>query len=110
MKEYLTDEEVVKIETFCADEKMFNAVKKVVLQGIYTHGVVQKGYTPDPLKNGAFSLVSLAMENPIPDELLGQQLRAQWAGINAMHNAFKDLTNIKSDKADGVESPYNDAE
>jgi hypothetical protein len=36
MKDYLTDLEVVKIEAFCADKEMFEAVKKVVLQHLYT--------------------------------------------------------------------------
>ena len=110
MKDILTDDEVVKIETFCNDAVMYNAVRKVILQGIYEHGTVQKGQTPDPLKNGAFALASTAMENPITDELLGQHIRGMWAGVNAMHNAFKELNNIKSDKKEPVESPYNEAE
>ena len=49
------------------------------------------------------------MENPIPDDMLGAHLRGMWAGINALHNAFKRLESIKSDKAEEVESPYNEA-
>lgn len=108
MKEYLTDLEVVKIESFVADKDMFEAVRKVLLQGLYTHGVVEKGHTPNPLLNGAFSLVSLSVNNPIPDEIIGQQLRAQWAGINALKNALDMLESIKSKKED-VETPYNEA-
>ena len=109
-KDILTDMEVVKIEAFCADTEMYNAVRKVILQGIYEHGTVQKDHTPDPLVNGAFALASLSMENPIPDEQLGAHVRAMWAGVNAMHNAFKELSNIKSEKAEGVPSPFNEAE
>ena len=98
----LTDIEIVKIETFVADEVMLNAVKKVILAGIYSHGVVARGGEVNPLVNGAFSLASLSPTNPIPDEIIGQQLRAQWAGLNAMENAFKSLEGIKSK----VESPY----
>jgi len=108
MKEYLTDLEIVKIETFVADKEMFEAVRKVLLQGLYTHGVVEKGHSHNPLLNGAFSLVSLSVNNPIPDEIIGQQLRAQWAGINALKNALDMLENIKSKKED-VETPYNEA-
>jgi len=97
-----TDLEVNKIEQFVADEAMFNAVRKVLLSGIYTHGTVQHNFTPDPLQNGAFSLVSLAPTNPIPDEIIGQQLRAQWSGVNALKNALDNLKNIKSN---GVPSP-----
>jgi len=83
----LTDLQVAKVEAFCKDAEMYEAVRKVLLAGIYEHGTVQLGYEPNPLQNGAFSLVSLATDNPIPNEILGQQLRAQWAGVNAMQNA-----------------------
>lgn len=97
MKEQLNDLQISKIEQFCADEEMYNAVKAVLLAGIYTHGTVQRGFTPDPLKNGAFSLVHLSTQNPVTDEVLGQHIRGVWEGINAMHNAFNNLKNIKSD-------------
>lgn len=109
-KDILTETEVAKIEAFCADTEMHNAVRKVLLQGIYEHGTVQKDHTADPLVNGAFALASLSMENPIPDEELGAHIRAMWAGVNAMHNAFKDLNNIKSEKGEAIESPFNVAE
>jgi len=109
-KDILTDMEVVKIEAFCADTEMYNAVRKVILQAIYEHGTVQKGQNPDPLINGAFSLASLSMENPIPNEEIGAHVRAMWAGVNAMHNGFKDLNNIKSEKGEAIESPFNVAE
>lgn len=102
MQNILTDLQVAKIEAFMADKEMVEAVRRVMLAGIYSHGVVANGGTVDPLVNGAFSLVSLAPTNPIPDEIIGQQLRAQWAGVNALHNAFESLASIKSN----VESPY----
>jgi hypothetical protein len=70
----------------------------------YTHGTLQQGFVPDPLVNGAFSLVSLALTNPIPDEVIGQTLRAQWAGVNALQNALEKMKQIKS----GVKSPYKE--
>jgi hypothetical protein len=108
MQEYLTDLEVVKIEAFCADEVMFNAVKQVLLAGLYTHGVPKKGKKHNPLINGAFSLVSLAGENPIPDAELGAHLRGTWFGINALENGYKALTKIKS-KKEAIETPFNEA-
>jgi len=110
MKEYLNEIEIEKIEAFCKDEILLEAVKKVILQGLYTHGVNHPGQKAEPLLNGAFSLVSMTMGNPIPNELLGEQLKAQWAGINTMHNAFESLKSIRSDKKDEVESIYNIAE
>lgn len=100
--EILSDLEKVKIETFCADKDMYNAVKKIILASIYSHGVIKEGEAPNPLINGAYSMVSLSTNNPIPDEIIGQQLRAQWAGVNALENGFSSLDKIKSN----VESPY----
>lgn len=110
MEKYLSELEIVKLETLCADEVMLEALRKVMLQGIYTHGVMAPGVVADPLKNAAYSLAAEAMNNPIPDELLGQHIRAQWAGLNALENAFRDLKKLKSKKDEPVESPYNEAE
>lgn len=104
MKDQLSDLEKVKIETFCNDEVMYEAVKKVILSSIYFHGVNIKGQKTNPTLNGAFSMVSLSTNNPIPDEIIGQQLRAQWAGVNALENGMKELKNIKS----GIVSPYEE--
>lgn len=109
MENQLTELEVAKIEQFNSDPEMVSAVRKVLLAGLYSHGVVARGFEPNPLINGAFSLVSLALDNPIPDELIGQNLRAQWAGINALKNAFDSLARIKSKKDESPESPYNEA-
>ena len=91
----LTDQETSLVEAFCKNEKMFDAVKKVVLAGIYDHGTIKAGQKPNPLENAAFNLVSLAMDNPIPDEEIGKHLRGMWAGVNALENSFKRLKEIK---------------
>jgi len=98
--ENLTDLEIAKVEAFVADTEMYNAVKKVLLAGIYTHGTIQAGQKPDPLQNAAFNLAALAMTNPITDEVMGQHIRGMWAGINALENAYRELGNIKSKKED----------
>lgn len=108
VKETLTELEITKIEQFNKDPEMVEAVRKVLLAGLYSHGTVQLGHKPNPLINGAFSLVSIALENPIPDEIIGQNLRGQWAGINALKNAFDSLSRITSKKEE-VETPYNEA-
>jgi len=107
-KESLTESEVAKIEQFCNDKVLHSAVRKVLLQGLYVQGTVQKGYDVDPLQNGAFSLASLAVNNPIPDSEIGAGVRAQFAGMNYLKNAFDTLELLKLPKQE-VESPYNEA-
>ena len=110
MQDYLTDLEITKIETFCADKDMFEAVKKVILQHIYSQGVLAKGVSHNPLKNRAFALAQHTTENPMTDEILGQHIRGVWEGVNALEGGYSELTNIKSKKTGSVESPYNEAE
>lgn len=109
MQDKLTEKEILSIEAFCSNEEMFEAVKKVLLSGIYSHGVIQKGLKHNPLVNGALSLVSLSTNNPIPDDQLGQHIRGVWSGLNALENSYKELKNIKSNKEGEVVSPYNEA-
>lgn len=100
-----TDLQKLKIEQFCADKDMYEAVKKVLLQVIYTQGTVDKKLEINPLVNGAFALASLSMTNPIPDEELGKHIRAMWAGVNYLEKGFDSLGKIKSN---GIETPYRE--
>jgi hypothetical protein len=104
MKDYLTEAEVLKIEQFSADKAMFEAVKKVMLQYVYTQGVIKKGEKHNALQNRALVLV----QGGVDDAELGRNLRALWEGVQAVEKGFNDLETIKSKKED-VESPYNEA-
>lgn len=108
MQKQLTDLQISKIEQFCKDEEMFNAVRAVLLAGIYSHGTIKNGYVPDPLVNGALSLVHLSSANPVSDDVLGQHIRGVWEGLNALQNAIQNLKSITSN-IEAVESPYNEA-
>lgn len=98
MQNYLTDIEIAKIEAFNADTVMVQAVKKVLLQHIYSQGVIKKGEDHNPLKNRALVLVG----GDVSNEELGSQLRALWEGVNAIETGFNELELIKTN----VESPY----
>jgi hypothetical protein len=93
--DYLDDVEVVKIQTFCADEKMKEAVKKVLLFGLYNNGTLKKGKKADPLQNTAFGLF-FAKKGQVSNEELGQDLRAVAEGINLIENAYNKLHTIKA--------------
>lgn len=95
MQKY-TDLEISKIEQFCKDKDMFDAVRKVILEGLYRHGTPDDGLQDEgKIINGAFSLVAHSMTYPITDEVLGQNLKAQWAGLNALKSAYDRLLTIK---------------
>ena len=104
MKEFLTDLEIAKIEAFNKDEVLVQAVKKVLLQHIYSQGVITKGNKHNPLKNRALALVG----GDVSNEDLGAQLRSLWEGVNAIETGFSELESIKQ-VVETVESPYNEA-
>jgi hypothetical protein len=109
MQEYLTDMEIKKINSFIKDEKMFDAVKKVLLASLYQDGTIKKGEKLK-VRNEAFNRISEAYRagQDISNENLGQSLRGLFEGVNALEQGFAYLKLLK--KEDGlVESPLNDA-
>lgn len=106
MKENLSEIEIKKVEQFCKDEKMFGAVVKVLLAGLYYQGTPEAGLPEgEKIKNGAYSLVAQSSTYPVTDEVIGQNLKAQWAGLNLLKNALDELKSIKAD-VKAIETPY----
>ena len=102
--DFLTKSEISNIEAFCKNEEMFEAVKKVILQSIYSHGVMKKGEKHNPLQNRAMALVGGDSDN----EKLGSQIRAWWEGVNALEIGYSELKKIKNDKEE-LGSEINEA-
>lgn len=109
MQEYLTDLEIAKIEQFCADAEMFEAVRKVMLAAVYYSGALKKGEKLEP-KNQAFDLISKAYQRGtvISNEDLGAELRGLFSGVDVVEQGFGQLKTIKKEDK-SVESPYNPA-
>ena len=107
MQEYLTDLEVTKVEQFCGDKDMFEAVRKVMLAAVYYSGALKKGEKLEP-KNQAFDMIAKAYQQgiAISNEKLGEELRSLFSGVDIVEQAFGNLKAIKS-KEKEVESPYN---
>jgi hypothetical protein len=107
MKEYLTDIEIAKVEQFCADEAMFEAVRKVMLAVVYYSGALKKGEKLEP-RNQAFDLLSKAYQRGtvISNEDLGAELRGLFSGVDVVEQGFGQLKTIKTETKE-VESPYN---
>ena len=101
----LSDLEVVKVEAFCADEVMFEAVKKVLLQSIYSQGTLKAGEAANPLKNRALVLVG----GDYDDAALGGRLRALWEGVNALESGFDALEGYKTPAPEKDEAEDNPA-
>lgn len=109
VKEHLTDLEIDKIEQFCTDEAMLEAVRKVLLANVYYMGALKKGEKLEP-KNQAFNLLATAYQNgnQVSNEVLGQEVRGLYEGVNMVEQAFGFLKTIKKPNKN-VESPFNEA-
>lgn len=91
MQEYLSDVEQQKIKSFMTDATMVEAVKKVILAGIYHNGTLKPGEKANALKNFA---LSLAFDPKIDNEALGADLRATAQGISFVEKGFGELGKI----------------
>lgn len=104
MKDYLNDHEKELIEAFYKNGTMREAVKKVLLAGIYYNGVLKVGEQGDPGKNFA---LALAFQKGVTNEQLGADVRAAAEGIRVVESAFVELS--KYDKLVEVKSVDNPA-
>lgn len=98
LDQFLDKIEQEKISKFVEDEKMFEAVKKVLLFSIYYSGTLRKGKKHDPMHN--FALVSASLKG-IKNEELGELVRAAYEGINALELGFSDLARYKVEPISG---------
>lgn len=92
LDEFLTDVEQQKLNSFCQDDEMFGAVKKVLLFSIYNSGIIKKGKPHDPMHN--FALVAASIKG-IDNEALGELVRSAYEGINALELGLADLLRYK---------------
>ena len=88
----LNEKEIEKIEKFCNDEVMFEAVKKVLLAGIYENGTIKEGMPALPLKN--FALAD-AMDPTNDPEMVGRALQVSASGISLVENCWARLQDYK---------------
>lgn len=104
--DYLNEKEVEKIIQFNNDEVMKQAVKKVMLSGIYESGTLKAG-EPANDTNWAYSLGGqMVPDGSLDDAQLGSLLRATAKGIGYLEDGFKRLSEIKKpEKSEEDENP-----
>jgi hypothetical protein len=84
----LTDEEKDLVVAFNTNVKMKEAVKKVLLQGIYDNGVIKQGEAHDETLNWALSLAWGAEAQGKTVEEIGKKFLAIAEGIRFLKSAF----------------------
>jgi hypothetical protein len=89
----LSENEQKAVIQFNGSEVMREAVKKILLAGLYRNGVMRAGQPSDALRNAAFGVV--AGNTSYNNEELGADLRALWQGINALELAFNEISKFR---------------
>jgi len=81
------------IMLFSRNPIMVEAVRKVLLAGLYSNGTMRAGIPSEPTRNMAFSLVANTNAE-YSNEQIGADLRALWAGINAVEAGFNEIKRL----------------
>lgn len=91
--DYLNDLEIEKVAAFYKDEVMREAVRKVLLAGIYYNGTLVPGVAANPAQNFVLQYAFLVeMQNvPVSDAELGSDVRAEVKAIRKVEQAFGEL-------------------
>lgn len=102
---YLNEVEKEAVANFIQNKLLANAVKKVILAGVYYNGTLVPGENPDPLKNFALALVN---DGSVDDKVLGEKLRAANRGVQLIEQAymmFETLIPKPEEKKEKVKNP-----
>ncbi len=102
LDEFLNDAEKSAVQQFYDNELMREAVRKVLLFGVYNNGVLKKGKPANPLLNFALGFVSNRPE--FDNETIGAKLRASWEGINFLEIAFSNMAKYKKEEEKVVDN------
>lgn len=91
---FLNDVERDALITAANNPTLIHALKKVLLADVYFKGTLRAGIAPDPTRNAAFAL---AFGNTnTPNEVLGQDIRAQAEAVRLVEGGFTRFEKFKS--------------
>jgi len=91
---FLSDAEKNAIISFCQNEVMYRAVKKVVLHTI-THQGTLKPDEPAEQTNWVFGVGANTIGSTPSNEQLGEELKASLRGLSYLEDGFKKLHDIQ---------------
>lgn len=97
LQEVLSDQEQLAIQMFVDNEVQREAVKKILLYGIYNIGTLKKGEPSDPTRNFAFGIVQTTEAQGLGDEMIGRRMRSAWEGAQFVESGFDELAMFKTE-------------
>lgn len=97
---FLNEIEKTELQTFASNPTMLEAVRKVVLAGVYFNGTLAPGQPAQARRNFALSN-PMAKGTEMTDEQLGQAVRAQAEGVRMVEVGFAEIEKLKPAKSTG---------
>lgn len=95
---FLSSEEKLLIESFYKNEKMREAVRKVLCMGVQNNGVMTAGVTYNPQMNWALSLAWGTDGKLVDEKVVGSSLRTIAEGLKFVELAFQELAKFKKEE------------
>lgn len=92
---FLNDIEKAEVEKFVENRTMLEAVRKVLLAGIYFNGVLQEGEPADARKNFLLAQLTQPIMENAPIAEYGSHAKALVNGIKLVETGFADLEKFK---------------
>lgn len=94
---YLDKHEEEAIQRFLENPRMVEAVKKVLLSGIYQNGTLKPGEVADPTRNFALArlMTSIGSGEKVDKEKIGEDLWICAMGIYIVQDCFRNLESLK---------------
>lgn len=92
LKDVLNELEQIEIQKFIENPTLKEAIRKILLFGIYYNGRLEAGKDADPLINFA---LARAMNREISDEQLGRDMKISAESVIMVEDAFKQIDKFK---------------
>jgi len=98
--DFLNDIEVNEVEKFVQNKTQFEAVRKVLLAGIYYNGVMREGEPADARKNFILAQLTQPIMENAPIEEFGHYAKSLVNGVKFIETGFNDLEKFKPVEAE----------
>ena len=93
--EFLSEAEKMKVEQFVNDLVMREAVRKVLLSGVYFDGIMEQDKPADPLKNFVIAAFTNQHSQLQTKEQWGNKMETIINAISLIETGFKELEKAK---------------
>lgn len=93
--DYLNDIEKAELEKFVENTTQFEAVRKVLLAGIYFNGTLSKGKPADARKNFILAQLTQPLMENAPIEEFGHYAKSLVNGVKLIETGFQDFEKFR---------------